>query len=94
MPTVADLVAEAQALQGLADDQSIKSDASHAAADNVATVTQDQGAIVAQAQAAANVAINAAQASADAAKADTDAATAKLDTAIQQLIADAQSLVK
>lgn len=94
MPTVQDLVTEAQALQALADDQSAKSDASHAAADNVATVTQAQGALVAQAQAAATVAINSAQADADTAKKATDDATAKLDAAIQQLITDAQSLAK
>jgi hypothetical protein len=94
MPTVADLVLEAQALQALADDQAAKSDASHAAADNVATVTSAQGALVAQAQASATVAINAAQASSDSAKADTDAATAKLDAAITQLITDAQALAK
>lgn len=94
MPTVADLVAEAQALQTLADDQSAKSDASHAAADNVATVTGAQGALVQQAQAAATVAINSAQSDADAAKALTDAATTALDAAITQLIADAQTLAK
>jgi hypothetical protein len=94
MPTVADLVLEAQALQALADDQTAKSDASHAAADNVATVTGAQSALVAQAQADASVAINEAQAESDAAKAATDAATQKLDDAIAQLIADAQALAK
>jgi len=90
--TIADLVTEAQALQGLSDDQTAKSNASHAAADNVATVTSTQGALVAKAQADADVAINAAQAASDAAKSDTDASTAKLNAAIQQIITDAQSL--
>ena len=91
---VSDLVAEAQALQALSDDQATKSDASHAAAQNVADVTQAQGAIVAQAQASATVAINSAQASADAAKQATDDATVALDNAITKLIADAQTLAK
>lgn len=94
MATVQDIITEAQALQGLADDQASKSDLSHAAADNVATVTAAQGAIVAQVQAAAQVAINEAQTAADAAKANTDAATEKLDAAITQLVTDVETLAK
>jgi hypothetical protein len=92
--TVQDIIQEAQALQALAEDQATKSDASHAAADEVVVTTQTQADLVAQAQASAKVAINAAQADADAAKALTDAATETLDTAIQKLIADVQTLVK
>jgi len=94
MATVQDIITEAQALQTLADDQATKSDLSHAAADNVATVTAAQGALVAQAQAAAQVAINEAQTAADAAKANTDEATKVLDNAIQTIIVDLQTLAK
>ena len=94
MATVQDIITEAQSLQALLDDQTAKSDLSHAAADNVATVTAAQGALVAQAQATAQVAINEAQTAADTAKANTDAATQVLDTAIQTLVTDAQSLAK
>jgi hypothetical protein len=94
MLTVQDIIAEAQALQVLSDDQTAKSDISHTAAENVTTVTQSQNAIVAQAQADATVAINQAQSKADAAKVSTDEATQKLDEAISKLIEDIKTLAK
>jgi hypothetical protein len=94
MATIADLIARVEGLKALADDQATKSDASHTAADFVATTTQTEGARVAQAQADAQVSINAAQEQADDAKARTDEATAKLDAEIEGIIADAKSLEK
>lgn len=94
MSTVAEIQAEVVALQSLVDDQSTKSDASHAAAANVATVTSAQQALVDQATAEMTVAVNEAQDEADAAKALTDAATEALDAAVAKLIADVQTLAK
>jgi len=94
MATVADLVAKVEALQGLSDDQTAKSDASHAAAANVTTVTETEQAKIDAATAAFTIAVNSAQADADTAKAALDASTAALDAAIEDIIATAQSLAK
>jgi len=94
MATTADIITRAETIKNLAADQDTKSQASHAAADNVAAVITTQTAVVAQAQAAANVAINEAQSAADAAKTITDDATTALNAEIEALIVDAKSLEK
>jgi len=90
--TFDEILAEVNQLPALQSDLATKTDASHAAADNVAQVTQTQASLVQQAMTTQQVAVNQAQAAADTAKSATDAATDTLDTAIDTLVSDLQAL--
>src|SRR3954471_3634731 len=94
MATVAELLAKVEALQGLSDDQTAKSDASHAAAENVTTVTEAEQAKIDAATAAFTIAVSAAQGESDTAKLALDAATATLDAAIDEIVEMVKTLAK